>query len=44
MSTAHAGQFNPEVRMMFNWTMDRRKPEVTEDKLAHLIQAGCVLN
>ena len=25
---------NPEVRMSFNWTMGRRKPEVAEEKSA----------
>ena len=25
---------NPEVRMSFNWTMGRRKPEVAEEKPA----------
>jgi hypothetical protein len=25
---------NPEVRMSFNWTMGRRKPEVAEEKQA----------
>ena len=28
---------NPEVRMSFNWTMGRRKPEVAEEKQAERV-------